>query len=303
MAVVVACPYHNAAWADETLRVQLAEKVAASWPRSGAVFGVYRSAEGVEEAVGLDFESKAWYLIRETRVVGADPEGRVYDGPPRRGGLTFHSSPHSGVDSFLDPFFPTVTLRALLTTPGTFVDGEQTGDGWRLSFSLPRGRRDFALSELSQAEIDRWGGPEKIFQRVQVNASPSLRILSTQQEKGPLVVFSDAPRSLPGFQVMEVCPEPFSNLRLVKLEVKNSTCTPQFTMDAVESLVVRRRIAERKRQPILPATHDGEQPHQIAGPDADAGLVNSGSLLVAGGALVGIGVFAWYRKRKTGALA
>lgn len=292
----------------ETIRTELAKK----WPKRGAIFAEYTSTAVPEQQwqreAAFHFESNAWYLLRVdgmNMTVGVDPSGVQYSGRPKDTSLRPRAKPESGWSSRIDPMFPGFMLRELLKdSPDDCSIAREEDQGLRLVFSLPRGMRGLRLEELPQAEVERWGGSERLQRDFVVRVdrdlmvtelSGPLRSTEIGSERPLVPVDAFACEGAGGFQVSGRCPPPLETVEIISCRYDPAATREMFEMHAVEKRWIERRIALPNRRPVeYPDSAKTETVPIDGGRRASFG---SAAFILAGCTLLVIGVIAWIRNR------
>ncbi len=256
--------------------------------------------------VFVDFASGAWTMIRPSpnSVVGREPDGTCFEGTPHAArtlwGVPFERRrvTYSGFDFFLDDYLPLVMLRGLLSMEQAFVRAERDGTGEvRVEFVLPRGSRAFRVEELPAAEIERWGGVEKIGRRVTLTITPEWNVVKYEGEGETPKVLVSSGCSKTGVQVLASSMSGDERLTRCEYDEVNAGV---FSMEGARVLSEQLVPAPEARTPI--PRQDDPEPTPIRAREGSAwgGVMRGSTLTITGAALVVIGLVAWYRTRQGG---
>ncbi|MCC6659296.1 MAG: hypothetical protein IT437_00250 [Phycisphaerales bacterium] len=272
---------------------RLAREMEAKWPTSGVVTARYQDDVGNVHAVAFEFAHSWWYRDDRSGVAGVDADGAYWGAPPRP--LSRVPDVQTGYDFRLDPYFPQMLVRGVASRPDRVKSlTAREGGGWTVELSLPRGSREFTLAELqalSPVEVERRGGPEKIFTTVTLVLDSSLRVRSVNNGEEPEMVYTDAEGYPPGFQVVSECGGWLKGMKLASCTFDPSGRSG-LAMGDVEARIRDSRAHGAKQTPVTPVVKGNVIP--IGGPPRAS---RSTPWLVGGVVVLLLGVALWLRRR------
>ncbi len=294
-------------------RTELASSIRARLPSNGSVFMVYRNDRN-EFVAEYDFTTRAFYSIRHWEsLTMREAEGRFWSGSASPDGLRQYDgswSPETA-DHVLDDYLPQLAVVRALEHDTVPVRIERSVEGELLVIAtLPRGAWSPPAHKLSDYEIQRWGGPERLFRDVVYTLRDDLTVASKSHpiyrsftdHPYQTLLYDVDPRSPAGLQVVHTLPQSLANsIRLAELRFDASGDQARFSKDGVLDFVAARRIEKRERIPVITAAEADANPQNRPVPlrgDRPPALSLRTGLMGAGAVLVAIGLLAWFRMRR-----
>jgi hypothetical protein len=282
---------------DPLSREQLVAQLASLLPSEGTLRVEYeRLSPPGRVVVAINWSDGSWFVIRPSpnSIVGRDSDGRIFTGKPHAVPLKANATPQSGIESFLDDYFPLIMLRGLLQNSDAFAGATKGADGaMRIEFSLPRGSRDFRIDELSAFELERWGGVQGIMRRVVVHVSADWRVTSLEREGETPSTIDHADCSKPGEQVSRRSIA--FEAELVKCE-RNTMSSEHFSIESVSRLGEQTWPAPPVRTAVPSPDRQNEPPTPIT-QGGSTFSIRSSTFVIGGLVVIFIGIMAWYRSK------
>jgi len=300
LLIVGALAARAGAQTGEELAAWLKERL----PRQGRVHLVYRDGgSGKLTQYGFDVATRAWYCNFAGTVIARDPAGRIHRSPkPYAKVEPWEGRPGEVTDQIIEQAIPLVILFDLVERPSIAETVVRTdGGGWEVTCSFPMGQRSYTEETFA-------GGYRPADRTLTYHISADARLDAVEWDNSSTLerVRYAADLPAPGVPVAARY-GPGDGWQLIETQAGEQP--DEFRVDAVIERaeasglldgIVRWSLAGKNDPGSSPPAGNGDdgrgQPVQQMPARPKPATVNWAAL-GAGGVFIGVGIYAWVRRR------